>query len=62
MQKIKIAIIGAGAVGVSTAYALMLMNLGAEIVLVDVNETHTEGEVLDLQEALPLSLAVINLS
>lgn len=55
MQKIKIAIIGAGAVGVSTAYALMLMNLGAEIVLVDVNETHTEGEVLDLQDALAFS-------
>ena len=55
MQNLKIAIIGAGAVGVSTAYALMLNNLGSEIFLVDVHQSHTEGEALDLQDTLAFS-------
>ncbi len=55
MKNIKIAIIGAGAVGVSTAYALILNNISSEILLVDINQVHTEGETLDLQDALAFS-------
>lgn len=48
----KIAIIGAGAVGATTAYTLMLKNLAAQIILIDVNETKEEGEVMDIDDIL----------
>ncbi len=48
----KIAIIGAGAVGATTAYTLMLKNLAAEIMLIDVNEAKEEGEVMDIDDIL----------
>ncbi len=48
----KIAIIGAGAVGATTAYTLMLKNLAAEIMLIDVNEEKEEGEVMDIDDIL----------
>lgn len=44
----KVAIIGAGAVGSSTAYALMLGGVASEIVLIDVRKEKAEGEALDL--------------
>lgn len=45
----KIAIVGgAGAVGASAAYALMISGLASEIVLVDVNARRAEGEAMDL--------------
>lgn len=45
----KISIIGgAGAVGATTAYAIILNGLVNELVLVDINKDKTEGEVLDL--------------
>jgi len=55
MKNFKIAIIGAGSVGTTTAYALILQNTAAEIILVDSNEVRCRGEVLDLSDALPLS-------
>lgn len=55
MKHTTIAIIGAGAVGVTTAYALLLKNLGAEIWLADIDEAHTQGELFDLQDALSFS-------
>ncbi len=48
----KIAIIGAGAVGSTTAYSLMIKNLAAEIILIDVNKDKEQGEVLDMSDAL----------
>lgn len=48
-----IAIFGAGAVGTTTAYALMLANNAAKIMLVDVNDVRCTGEVQDLSDALP---------
>lgn len=48
----KIAIIGAGAVGSTTAYTVMLKNLAAEVVLIDVNEQKEEGEVMDIADGL----------
>jgi L-lactate dehydrogenase len=56
MKHTKIAIIGAGAVGTSIAYALILKNIGAEIMLVDINTQRCTGEILDLSDALPFSL------
>ena len=52
MKHSKIAIIGAGFVGSTTAYALLLKNIAAEIILVDVNEIRCRGEILDLSDAL----------
>ncbi len=48
----KIAIIGAGAVGSTTAYTIMLRNLAAEVALIDLNEQKEEGEVMDMDEGL----------
>ena len=55
MKTPKIAIIGAGSVGTTTAYALILQNTAAEIILVDVNEVRCRGEILDLSDVLPFS-------
>ncbi len=52
MKHSKIAIIGAGAVGSTSAYALMLKNITAELILIDVDETRCKGEILDLSDAL----------
>ena len=54
-EPVKIAIVGAGRVGATTAYALLLSGLAAEIVLVDVNRTKAEGEAMDLNHAVPFS-------
>jgi L-lactate dehydrogenase len=51
---IKIAIVGgAGAVGATAAYAIMISGLAAEIVLVDVNQRRAEGEAMDLGQGAP---------
>lgn len=52
MKHIKISIIGAGSVGSTIAYALMLKNIAAEIVLADIDEIRCRGEILDLSDAL----------
>jgi L-lactate dehydrogenase len=50
----KLAIVGgAGAVGATSAYALMISGLAAEIVLVDVNQRRAEGEAMDLMQGAP---------
>ena len=55
MKHTKVAIIGAGAVGSTTAYALILKNIVAEIMLVDIDEQRCAGEILDLSDALSFS-------
>ncbi|KAJ5789137.1 uncharacterized protein N7518_006148 [Penicillium psychrosexuale] len=55
LHPVKIAIVGAGNVGASTAYALLLSGLAAEIVLIDLNRRKAEGEVMDLNHAAPFS-------
>jgi L-lactate dehydrogenase len=52
MKHSKIAIIGAGIVGSTTAYALILKKITAEIILVDIDETRCHGEILDLSDAI----------
>ena len=51
-KDIKIAVIGAGSVGSTTAYTLVMKNLGDEVILVDINEAKEEGEVMDINDAL----------
>jgi L-lactate dehydrogenase len=47
----RVAIVGAGFVGSTTAYALMLSGIAAEIVLIDRDHRRAEGHVNDLLDA-----------
>ena len=52
MQK-KVTIIGAGAVGATTAFALLTRGAASEVVLIDVNTDKAKGEALDIKQATP---------
>ncbi len=52
MFKGKITVIGAGAVGATTAYTLMLSGLVSEIVLIDINKNKAEGDALDMNHGI----------
>lgn len=52
MQK-KVTIIGAGAVGATTAFALLTRGAASEVVLIDVNTDKALGEALDIKQATP---------
>ena len=52
MQK-KITIIGAGAVGATTAFALLTRGAASEVVLNDINTDKALGEALDIKQATP---------
>ena len=49
----KVAIVGAGYVGASIAYALALRDVAREIVLIDINNKKTDGEAKDIRHGLP---------
>jgi L-lactate dehydrogenase len=49
----KVAIIGAGFVGASTAFALAMKQLVNEMVIVDVARDKAAGEALDINHGLP---------
>ncbi|KAK3989966.1 hypothetical protein QBC44DRAFT_290022 [Cladorrhinum sp. PSN332] len=51
VKSIKIVVVGAGSVGVTTAYALLLSGLAAEIVLIDIDKNRALGEVMDMSHA-----------
>ena len=51
----RIAVVGSGHVGATTAYALLTSGLAHEIVLVDSEKGRAEGEAMDLQHAVPLA-------
>ncbi|MCD6555418.1 MAG: L-lactate dehydrogenase, partial [Anaerolineae bacterium] len=51
----KVAVVGAGMVGSTFAYALLLGGLVGEIVLIDIDHKRAEGQAMDLQHAVPLS-------
>jgi len=53
--KPKIAIIGAGYVGSTFAFTLMISGLAREIVLIDKNELLAKGECMDLNHGLSLT-------
>lgn len=48
----KVSVIGAGFVGSTTAYTLMLSGLVSEVILVDVNKSKAEGEVMDMNHGM----------
>ncbi|WP_373322959.1 L-lactate dehydrogenase [Desulforamulus aquiferis] len=48
---VKIAIIGLGQVGASTAFAIMASGIASELVLIDINREKAEGEAMDLGDA-----------
>ena len=54
----RVAVIGCGHVGATSAYALLLNGLAPEIVLVDKDPARAEGEAMDLQHAVPLARPV----
>lgn len=49
----KVAIIGAGFVGASIAYALTIRNLANRIVLIDIDSEKARGEAMDIQHGIP---------
>jgi L-lactate dehydrogenase len=51
----KIGIVGAGMVGATAAYALVLRGIGSEIVLVDLNQKRALAEADDLLHAVPFA-------
>ncbi len=52
---VRIAVVGAGNVGATFAYTLLLSGLAAEIVLIDVHRDKAEGEAMDLNHSVPLA-------
>jgi L-lactate dehydrogenase len=53
MSKTRIVIIGAGAVGSTTAYTLLLRNRADELVLIDANHNKAVGDALDMNHGMP---------
>ncbi|GAX90863.1 L-lactate dehydrogenase [Effusibacillus lacus] len=49
----RIAVIGAGAVGSTTAYTLLLRHRATELVLIDANRNKALGDALDMNHGLP---------
>lgn len=56
----KVAIIGAGYVGSSIAYALALRDIAREIVVVDINNVKADGEAKDIRHGIP-SMGTVDL-
>lgn len=54
----KVSIIGAGFVGATTAYTLMMSGLFSEMVIIDINETKAKGEAMDLNHGMPFAVPV----
>lgn len=51
----RVAVIGLGAVGATTAYAMLQAGIGREILLADKDRMRAEGECMDLQHCLPFT-------
>ncbi|HMF57963.1 MAG TPA: NAD(P)-binding domain-containing protein [Pyrinomonadaceae bacterium] len=54
----RIAIIGCGHVGATSAYSLIQRGVAREVVIVDSDARRAEGEAMDLRHAVPLSRPV----
>ena len=48
----KVAIIGAGAVGATVAFSLVVKGVAAQIALIDINEKKAMGEALDMRHSM----------
>jgi L-lactate dehydrogenase len=55
IENSRLAIIGAGAVGTSLAYAALIRESAREVVLVDIDADRAEAEVLDLAHGTPFT-------
>ena len=55
MSKDRVAIVGVGNVGATTAYALLLSGLAPDIVLINRDRKKAEGEAEDISHAEPWS-------
>jgi L-lactate dehydrogenase len=51
----KIAVVGAGFVGTTFAYSLLIHGLASQIVIIDINQEKAEGEVMDLNHGMPFA-------
>lgn len=51
----KIVIVGAGFVGTTFAYSLIIHGLTSQLAIIDVNRERAEGEVMDLNHGLPFA-------
>lgn len=49
----KVTIIGAGSVGSTIAYTMVVNNVASEIVMIDVNEKKALGEAMDISQGVP---------
>ena len=54
----KVVIVGAGFVGTTFAYSLIIRGLVSQIAIIDVNKERAEGEVMDLNHGLPFAYPV----
>ncbi len=48
----KVVIVGAGAVGATTAFSLVVRGVAAEVVMIDVNRGKAQGEIWDMQHSM----------
>ena len=48
----RVVIVGAGAVGSTTAYNLLVRGVATELILIDLNEKKVQGEVLDMRHSI----------
>lgn len=51
----KVAIIGCGFVGASSAFSLMQSGIFSEMILIDIDQARAEGEAMDLSHGLPFA-------
>jgi L-lactate dehydrogenase len=51
----KIAVVGAGFVGTTFAYSLLIHGLASQIVIIDIDQDRAEGEVMDLNHGMPFA-------
>lgn len=54
----KISILGAGKVGATIAYTLVISGIASEIVLIDIDMNKAKGEVMDIQQGTPFTKPV----
>lgn len=52
LEKNRVVVVGSGAVGATTAFALMVQGIASEIVLIDANKERAEGEAFDLAHGI----------
>jgi len=52
VETTRVVVVGAGFVGSTTAFTMMVQGVASEIVLIDVNKNKCEGEAMDLEHGL----------